>query len=203
MSMFDKTVAKVTPPESDEARAEARARARAAAEPGDWLSLALEHHLQIEDGFAAVREAGDAASRHRALKSLAVVLTGHSLAEETVLYPALVIADEKAHATSAYTQQSAAKVQMAELETLDPEGEDFRDKFEHVVGAVTHHVYEEEGTWFLELRDKLPAAEQARLTARFREEYQRYVGDDALPAGMPSPLPSRSDARPGAGTPAV
>src|ERR1041384_4943605 len=63
MSIVDKVIAAVTPPESDEARAEAREKARAAARPGSWLELALDHHLLIEDLVAAVRSASAPAAR--------------------------------------------------------------------------------------------------------------------------------------------
>lgn len=89
MSMLDKVVAAVMPAESGTARLEARAKARAAAKPGDWLSLVLDHHIRIEDAFAAVRAAPAALARLTALKSLALILTGHSNAEESVIYPAL------------------------------------------------------------------------------------------------------------------
>jgi hypothetical protein len=176
MSVMDKVVSAVTPPESDEDRAQARAKARAAAERGGWLSMVLDHHLEIESAFAAVRGAADAASRVAAQKRLALILTGHSLAEECVLYPALALHGEKAHSTKAYTEQSATKVQMAALEELDPMSQDYLDKLEHIRGAVAHHVYEEEGNWFLDIRDKLDAAAQSKLGSRYREEFERYIG---------------------------
>lgn len=175
MSMFDKMVAAVTPPESDEARREARAKARAAAGPQDWLGMALQQHERIERGFEAVREASPA-SRPAALRELALVLNGHAIAEELVLYPMLIQEHEKRHATSAYTQQTATKVQMAELERIDPAAQEYLDKLEHVRGAVLHHMYEEEGTWFMELLDHVPRDEHVRLTERFREEFERYTG---------------------------
>ena len=85
MSLIDKVVAAVTPPESEAARAQARAKARASATSGDWLSMVLDHHLQIESAFAAVKEAADAAGRLSAQKKLAVLLTGHSIAGTTRL----------------------------------------------------------------------------------------------------------------------
>jgi len=177
MSIFDKVVAAVTPPESEQARAEARAKAHSAADAGDWLSLVLEHHAQIEAAFEAVIAAREPASRTSAQKRLAIILTGHSNAEESVLYPALAAqADEKGHATMAYTQQAGAKLEMAELENLPPMSQDYIDKLEHIRGAVAHHVYEEEGTWFLEIKEKVPAEAQAKLTKRYKEEFERYVG---------------------------
>lgn len=177
MSIVDKVVAAVTPPESEEARAQARAKAQSAAGVGDWLSMVLEHHREIEAAFAAVKAAASAAERTSAQKKLAIILTGHSIAEEAVLYPALVAADEKSHATKAYTQQSAAKTQMGLLETIPPMSQDYLDKLEHIRDAVAHHVYEEEGTWFLDLKQKVPSGEQARLSQRYEEEFSRYVGD--------------------------
>ena len=200
MSILDKVVAAVTPPESDEQRAEARAKARNAATDGDWLSLVLEHHRQIEAAFAAVKAAPDAADRIGAQKRLALLLTGHSIAEEAVIYPALVAANEEAHSTKAYTEQSAAKVQMGLLESLDPMSQEYLDKLEHIRGAVAHHVYEEEGNWFLDLKTKLPPADQTKITFRYQEEFSRYTRDseDETSDGLPSPMSRLSDGVTGA-----
>jgi len=178
MSIIDKVVAAVTPPESDEARRDARSKARAAAAPGDWLSMALRQHVELEESFDAVKAANSASSRIAAHKKLAVLLTGHAVAEEAVLYPALAGANEKGHATMAYTEQSAAKLQMGLLENIPPMSQEYLDKLEHIRGAVLHHMYEEEGTWFLELKEKVPTADQSKLSRRFEEEFMRYVGTD-------------------------
>jgi hemerythrin superfamily protein len=180
MSVIDKVIAAVTPPESAEARAKAREKARVAAAPGDWLSQIIDHHLLLEDAFATVKAASDAGSRRAATKDLGILLTGHAIAEEAVIYPALAEAGEKAHSGMGYDEQALVKVQMALLEKLEPMSQDFIDKLEHIEGAVTHHMYQEEGTWFLELKEKAPAADQAKLTRRYAEEYDRYVGADAL-----------------------
>jgi len=100
-----------------------------------------------------------------------------------VIYPALAKADEKGHATMAYTEQAAAKTQMALLEGLAPMTQDYLDKLEHIRGAVAHHMYEEEGTWFLELKEKAPVADQAKITARYQEEFERYMGNDVAMTG--------------------
>ena len=176
MSIVDKIIGAITPPESEEARREARTKANAAAVQGDWLWLVLEHHQQIESAFAAVKEATTAPQQLAAQKKLAALLTGHSVAEEAILYPALSQGGDTGHATKAYTEQSAAKLQMGLLERLEPLSQDYLDKLEHIRGAVAHHVYEEEGNWFLDIRAKLPQSEQSRLTARYAEEFERYMG---------------------------
>ena len=178
MSIIDKVVAAVTPPESEESRRDARAKAMSAASPGTWLAMVLEHHEAIEAAFAAVKAATTPAAQVAAQKKLATLLTGHSVAEEAALYPALADSGEKGHATMAYTEQSAAKLQMGLLEKLEPLTQDYLDKLEHIRGAVAHHMYEEEGNWFIDLREKVPLVDQNRLTARYQEEFTRYVGSN-------------------------
>ncbi len=178
MSILDKAVAAITPPVSDKKRAEAHAKAREAASPGDWLSQILDHHEEIEAAFGAVRAASGVEERRRAEKRLGTLLTGHAMAEEAVIYPALAHAGHKAQANTAYTEQVAAKMQMAALEHLDPLSQDYLDKLGHLEGAVLTHIFEEENGWFLDLREKAPAADQTKITERYLEEYGRYMGDD-------------------------
>jgi hypothetical protein len=173
MSIIDKALGAITPPESDEKRAEATAKARAAAQGDDWLSLALDHHDLIRSAFEACRVATQPADRVEAMQRLGQLLTGHSIAEEVVLYPALAKAGEKHHAGLAYTEQTTAKMQMAELERIDPATPEWADKLEHIRGAVLHHIFEEEGTWFLKIKAEYD--DQAHLNRRFREEAERHV----------------------------
>jgi hypothetical protein len=174
MSVIDKIAAAMTPLPDEEKRREATEHARAVATNGDWLSLVLDHHDRIREAFTAGKLAKAASDRTAAMKELAIVLNGHSLAEEVVLYPALGQAGEKTHAAHAYLEQTTAKNQMAELENIAPSTPEWLDKWEHIEGAVLTHMYEEESTWFLELKEK--GDNQARLTARYVEEYDRYVG---------------------------
>jgi hypothetical protein len=178
MSILDKAIAAITPPESDEKRAEATQKARAIAKPGDWLSQILDHHREIDAQFGRVRAAAPA-DRPAEQKRLGVLLTAHSIAEEAAVYPALAADHQVGHAELAYQEQSAAKMEMGLLERLDPASEDYVDKLEHIRGAVLHHVYSEEGTWYFKLAETASPAEQARITARYAEEYDRYMGSDA------------------------
>lgn len=175
MSIFDKLASAIMPPETPQDRANARKVAQSVAGDGDWLAIVLEHHRQIEAFFTQALVAPDGPSRLTALKRLAVLLTGHANAEEAVLYPALTDTGDKGHAAMAYQEQAMTKVEMALLEKLDPMGKDWREKLEHIHGAVLHHVYEEEGTWFPALQQHLSVADRPRLTRRFVEEFQRYT----------------------------
>jgi len=173
MSIIDKALAAVTPMPSDEKRAEATAQARALATPGDWLSMALDHHDQIRAAFERGSQARTASERLAARDALALVLNGHSLAEELVLYPAMAQSGHKAQAGLAYSEQETAKMQMAELENISPSDEAWDDKFGHIKGAVLTHVYEEEHGWFIHL--KKHGENQDRLAERYKQEFDRYV----------------------------
>jgi hypothetical protein len=175
MSVIDKVLGALTPMPDEEKRAEATANARAVATSGDWLGMVLDHHELIRNAFTGAKAAQAASDRVVAMKELAVLLNGHSLAEEVVLYPALAQAGEKMHAGHAYTEQTTAKMQMAELENIPPSTPEWKDKLEHIEGAVLTHMYEEESGWFLALKSK--GEHQARLADRYAEEYGRYVGE--------------------------
>jgi len=179
MSVLDKVIAAITPAESEDERRGARGKADAMAINRDWLRLILAHHRAIEDAFAQLAVASDANGRRRAQKWLATLLNGHSMAEEAVIYPAMALGDQKTHATTAFTEQSGAKVNLAALEGLDPMSQDYVDKFEHVRGAVLHHMYSEESDWLVELARTEDALLHARLSARYAEEFNRYMGPDA------------------------
>ena len=166
------------PPVSDERRAEAHAEARAVAEPGDWLSQVLDHHEAIDQAFAETRAASTAEARRKAQKRLGVLLTGHSMAEEAVIYPGLAQSGKQGHANTAYTEQAAAKQQMAALEVMDPMSEDYLDKLGHLEGAVKTHVFQEESDWFIDMKNQAPAEAQAHATARYKEESERYFEGD-------------------------
>jgi hemerythrin superfamily protein len=175
MTVPEKVKSATKPVESKEARSQARVKAKAIAAPGSWLEMVLKHHEQIDSAFAAVKSARDAAGRLEAQKRLAILLTGHSIAEESVLYPALAATDQKGHATMAYTQQAEAKIDMAELEKLAPMGHSYLEKLEQIHEAVAHHVFEEEGAWFPDLMRKAAPADQLQLAKRYMEEFERYV----------------------------
>ncbi len=179
MSIIDKVVSAVTPEPSDTERGEARAKARAAAVSGDWLSQALQQHVQIESAFAAVKAAREPGARSSAQRWLGTVLTGHADAEESVIYPALALSGEQSHANTAYAEQAEAKTGMYALSLMDPMSEAYLAKLEEIRKAVANHVYEEESKWFLEVKSRVSAADQVKLTQRFKEEFHRYLGSDA------------------------
>jgi hemerythrin superfamily protein len=174
MSFLDRIASAVLPAASDEDRAQARRNAQSLAQGNDWFAQILLHHRGIEDAFNQAFSATQASDKLSAVKTLGVLLTGHSNAEEAVIYPAVVEHSSKSHATMAYEEQAMAKIQLAMLEELDPLGAEWREKLEHLQSAVAQHVYQEESSWFPEVLRNAPPAKQKLLTERYAEEYDRY-----------------------------
>lgn len=182
MTILDKVIAAVTPDAGSEKNLEARAKALSAAGSTGWFAMVLNHHKQIEQAFDAVKNAKSLTGRKSAQKWLSTILTGHSIAEEAVLYPAMANTDQRSHATEMYTEQSSAKIQMAALDELDPMSQDYLDKLEHLRGAVAHHVAEEEGEYFLALKKNADSIMNSKLTRLYQREFDRYMGADAQSA---------------------
>lgn len=183
MSVTDESLGASTLNVNGELQAAATKKARWASSPADWLSLALDHHDAIREAFEACRAAPGGPSRSAQMKRLTVILNGHSMAEELVLYPALAQAGDKLAAGRAYAEQTAGKLHMAELERIDPSCDRWLDKLEHIRVAALQHMYEEERGWFLDLKGK--AEDQTYLARRFQQEFERYVGEH-----RPTPAPA-------------
>jgi hemerythrin superfamily protein len=174
MSFIDRIAAAVTPMASAESRAEARQKAEQLSQGNDWLGQILQHHRQLESAFDRAINADDAQARISAGKEVASLLMAHANAEEAVIYPAVVEYSGKAHATMAYEEQAAAKINLAILENMDPMSKDWTEKLEHIQGAVQQHVYQEESSWFPDVAQNAPQEKQTQLTKRYEEEFGRY-----------------------------
>ena len=183
MSLLDKIAAAVTPLASEEDRAAARQRAEQLSRGDDWLAQIISHHRQIETAFDRALNASSAADRRTSAHELGELLMAHANAEEAVIYPALVEGSSKAHTTMAYEEQAAAKINMAILESLDPLSQEWRDKLEHIQGAVQQHVYQEESSWFPDVVQNVPLDKQQAMTERYAAEFGRQ-GSAAQPSQL-------------------
>jgi hypothetical protein len=205
MSWLDKIGSTVFPLASDEKRAEARRKAEELARSNQWLAQILAHHKAIEQCFEDALSATSVDSRRHAMKELARLNTGHSIAEEVTVYPALVehngMIGGKVQAMLAYEEQQMTKIQQAMLEKLDPMSAEWRTKLEHIKSAVQQHVYEEEGSRFAELAKALSPGEAARLSRRYAEEFERYCGSGSSEQAQPPlQMAAQESGTPGSGS---
>jgi iron-sulfur cluster repair protein YtfE (RIC family) len=178
MTLLDKLMASTSPRPSDEERVRTRRIAHLLADDHPWLGEVIRHHLAIEDAIDGVALAADAAGRRHALRWLRTLMTGHFIAEEAVLYPAMAQDGQRVHAVTAYADHGGMKIELAALETMDARGPDFADKLERLRGELAWHLHEEESAWFPALCRAGDAAFRARLAERFVAEFDRYMGVD-------------------------
>jgi len=179
MTFLEKVLASVAAPETDDDRRKARAKAADIARDSRWLAAVLEQHVAIEQALAGVRAATDASGRRSAQRWLSTLVTGHSIAEEAVLYPAMGRAGQKLHSMMACREQSDVKFELAALETLAPMSQANLDKLELLQTMLVRHMFAEEKHWFPALARQGTPAEQLRLSSRFEQEFERYMGVDA------------------------
>jgi len=79
-------------------------------------------------------------------------LVKHSVAEETQVYPRVEKQVDKDEAEHAKEEHAEAEETMKRLERMDPEDPEFDAVVTQLIGEIRHHVEEEEGRMFTELR---------------------------------------------------
>jgi hypothetical protein len=180
MPLIDKVITAVTPPCPPERRIKARSKARDLGRQCEWLALVVQKHEQIEQAIDCIASVADGTGCRQAERELSAMLTGHSIAEEAVLYPAMASVRQKAHSMAAFSEQAHIKVHLAALETLEPMTPPYRAALERLLDAISEHVFDEECSWFPALARTGDAELLARLSMRFIAEYKRYLGADHL-----------------------
>lgn len=132
-------------------------------ESGDVIDLVTADHRELERLFAALREGGD--DRSDRLRELADLLTAHSLAEETEVYPSLRhdVPEKSDEVEHGYQEHAEAYELLAALQQIDDvNSQQWEDALGQLEEAVTHHAEEEESD-VLE-----PAREKVQETVRFQ-----------------------------------
>ena len=178
MTVIDHCLVEEVPARSLDRRTKARSKARDIGRGCEWLRLVVLQHEEIEDSFDRLRDVAHLASAQDEERVLAALLTAHAIAKEAVLYPAMANAQQRAHAVAACIGQSRIKIQLAALERLDSTASDYREALARLAETFSEQVFDEECSWFPALARTGDAALQARLSARFVAEYQRYLGFD-------------------------
>jgi hemerythrin-like domain-containing protein len=79
-------------------------------------------------------------------------LVKHSVAEETQVYPRVEKQVDKEEAEHAKHEHAEAEEVMKRLERMEPDDPDFDGAVQELIDEIRHHVAEEEGRMFAELR---------------------------------------------------
>lgn len=143
----------------------------------DVVDLIMQDHREVERLFDQL--ARDRGSRATTTPVLITLLTAHSRAEESEVYPA---ARDEAHETDEVSHSQEEHLQadrlLAELAECDPESKAYDDTLAKVVEAVTHHVEEEESSVLPGLRDALSRARLVELGEAFLASRAVHLGEE-------------------------
>jgi hemerythrin superfamily protein len=127
-------------------------------QPEDAIQLLKADHRKVKDLFARYESARDFTTKEQIARQVFTELDIHAQLEETIFYPAFA---EQADAEGGQLIEAAredhqtVKNLMAELQSLDVEGEEFEAKFQELMQNVQDHVEEEENEMFPEAEEIL------------------------------------------------
>ncbi|MFJ4692350.1 hemerythrin domain-containing protein [Streptomyces sp. NPDC088766] len=146
------------------------------AETRDVVELILRDHRRMEDLFRLMRSVE--ADRAAALREFADLLIAHALAEEAKVYPALkryqkIDDEEVEHGEEEHEEGNKALLELLEVEQVG--SEEWDEKLEALVEAVTHHADEEERTILNGARENVAMERRQELGEAFLAERERQL----------------------------
>ena len=158
----------------------------------DAIELLKNDHRTVERLFSRYEDTTDQAEKTRddLAHDMIHELSVHAVIEEEVFYPAvrLAVPDEEGDVLEALEEHHIVKWTLSELEKLDSTDERFHPKVTVLIEMVRHHVEEEEGEMFPQVRKALSDAQLDDLGNRL----------DAAKAKAPThPHPRSPDTPPG------
>ena len=141
----------------------------------DVVDVIMNDHREVERLFEVLR---DPARRAQNVPVLVTLLTAHSRAEESTVYPVARdeagASDEVAHSQ---TEHAEADELLSRLATTDPESDEFDSVLNELVHAVSHHVEEEESTVLPAMRSGLDDGRRDQLAEAFLSARAEHLGE--------------------------
>jgi len=142
----------------------------------DVVDLIMDDHREVERLFDELKTHPD--KRPLLTPVMCALLVAHSRAEEEEVYP---VAQSEAGETDevAHSQHEHAEAEqlLAELIKADPTSPSYERLLDKVVGAVTHHVEEEESKVLPGMRSRLDDRRRAELADAFAASRARHLGE--------------------------
>lgn len=142
---------------------------------GDVVDLIIKDHREVQRMFEQLKS--DPASRPGVVPVLTTLLTAHSRAEESEVYPAALEAGETEEVEHSQKEHLEAEQLLEQLAACDPTGPDFDSVLGQVIDSVTHHLEEEEETVLPGMRDKLSDERRAELGEAFLRVRAERLGE--------------------------
>jgi hemerythrin superfamily protein len=110
----------------------------------DAIALLKADHRNVEDLFAEFKAAKGAAKKQALVERICAELSGHTVIEEEIFYPACRGKVEGGLLNEGYVEHDGSKVLIAELLAGAPNEEFYDAKVKVLSEQIEHHVHEEE-----------------------------------------------------------
>lgn len=141
----------------------------------DVVDLIIQDHREVERLFEELKAHPE--KRLNLVPVLMTLLTAHSRAEESEVYPVAAAeageADDVAHSQEEHIE---ADKLLEKLAAADPDSAAFDRTLGELVDAVTHHVQEEESKVLPGMRSQLSDQRRAELGIAFAQSREMHLG---------------------------
>jgi hemerythrin superfamily protein len=126
----------------------------------DGIVLLKEDHKAVKRlfrEFEKTHKGASGAEKRELVDKIVYELTTHAFIEETIFYPAAraEVPDTDEHVLESVEEHHVVAWLCSELKDLDPGEETFDAKVAVLIENVEHHIEEEEGDWFPQVRKAL------------------------------------------------
>jgi hemerythrin superfamily protein len=146
--------------------------------PGDVVQLIMDDHREVERLFERMRNEPD--QRPMLVPVVATLLVAHSRAEESEVYPvARDEADETEEVAHSQEEHAEAETILERLRAADHNSSEFDSLLKELIGAVTHHVEEEEANVLPGMKEQLDDVRLEELGAAFLAARAQHMGEQA------------------------
>jgi hemerythrin superfamily protein len=168
----------------------------------DVIEVLEQDHREVEEMFAeleSLRGASTDEARERrksVTEQVTIELVRHSVAEEVLVYPKVerqVSAEEVEHARKEHAE---AEETLARLEKLDADDPGFDDELAELMREIRHHIEDEEGGMFVDMRRTIDPEELRTLGSRV-EAFKKVAPTHPHP-NVPNTALARTAAGPAA-----
>ena len=159
------------------------------AETRDAVQVLVDDHREVENLFQQYEKATDPGEQTRIVHQVIHELAVHGEIEELLLYPRLrtVLPNGNDVADEAVSEHVEIKTTLNELDKMTAEDDGFADKMRELMAEVRHHVAEEEGDIFPQMRE-LFEADQLRTLGTSLVAAKSFVPTRPHPGAPTGPI---------------
>lgn len=143
----------------------------------DAIALLREDHKKVSALFEEFEKARSASVKKRLVQTICQELTVHAQIEEEIFYPAVKAAlKDKELVPEARVEHDSVKALIAQVQDVEPDGEDYDAKVKVMGEFVKHHVKEEQNEMFPKARkSRLDLAELGQQMAERKEQLMQQL----------------------------